>query len=78
MKPINTIEIINSCDTVARRCIEIAGTRHGGAWLFDKLMRTFSFDAVESVTFEVYINAPVMRKGTATIGRDGSLVMRTI
>ena len=79
MKYINTEALINSCDALGRRCIEIAGTRHGSSWLFDQLMRMFEqSDALEAVTIPVFINAPVMSKGEATIGRDGSLQMYTV
>ena len=73
----NTDEIIEACDKVARRCTMIAGGYHGSAWLFDKVMRAFDFEPCEAVTYEVYINAPVMRPGEITIHRDGNLEMRT-
>lgn len=79
MTNINTSNLIQSCDTLSRRCSQIADTYHGSSWLFDKLMRLFeSSEAIESVTIPVFINAPVMHKGEATIGRDGSLTMHTI
>lgn len=75
----NNIDIqnlITACDLVARRCTEIAGTHHGSAWLFDRLMRYFEREqSARAVTIPVFINAPAMRKGKATIGRDGSLTM---
>lgn len=79
MANINIPKLIESCDTIAKRTTSIAETRHGSAWLFDKLMRLFEGSpATVSVTIPVFINAPVMHKGEATIGRDGSLIMRTV
>lgn len=79
MTNINTSKLIQSCDTLSRRCSQIADTYHGSSWLFDKLMRLFeSSEAIESVTIPVFINAPVMHKGEATFGRDGSLTMYTV
>ena len=74
----NTAAIIEACDKVARRCITIGGKYHGSAWLFDQAMRAFDHKAIEAVTYEVYINAPVMKQGEATIHRDGRLEMRTV
>lgn len=73
----NTAKIIEACDTVERRCTEVAGKHHGSAWLFDKAMRAFDFKPTEAVTYEVFINAPVMKPGEITIHRDGRLEMRT-
>jgi len=79
MANINTIELINTCNILSHRCTRIAETQHGSAWLFDKLMRFFeSNPACEAITIPVFINAPVMNDGEATIGRDGSLIMRTV
>lgn len=78
MKGVNTAELIKACDTVAKRCTRIAGTNHGSAWLFDKLMRWFESSNCKAVTIPVFINEPVMSEGEAEIGRDGSLVMRTV
>lgn len=79
MTNINTLKLIESCDLLSRRCSQIADTHHGSSWLFDKLMRAFeSSEACVSITIPVFINAPVMSKGEATIGRDGSLSMHTV
>ena len=78
MNNINVQELIKACDTIAMRCTRIADTNHGSAWLFDKLMRWFESSNCESITIPVFINAPVMSEGEAEIGRDGSLVMRTV
>ena len=76
---INVSELIKACDKVAQRCIKIANTQHGSAWLFDKLMRYFESEiGAESVTIPIFINAPVMQYGVATIHRDGRLEMSTV
>ena len=69
--------LIDACDKVARRCTTICGGYHGSAWLFDNLARFFSNPgnhACVAITIPVYIN--LVGEGEATIGRDGSLVMR--
>ena len=79
MATINTSALIETCDTLARRCIKLADTYHGSAWLFDKLMRAFeNSPATVAITIPVYIGSPVMKPGEATICRDGSLQMHTI
>ena len=77
MTNINTTELINTCDRVAKVCIRIDDAFHSSSWLFDKLMRYFeSNEACVSVTIPVFLNAPVMCRGEATIGRDGSLILK--
>ena len=72
---INSSALAESCDLIAKRCITIANTRHGSAWLFDKLMRYFESEpAVVDVTIPVYIN--LIGAGEATINRDGHVTMR--
>ena len=72
----NTDSIITACDNIARHCTEIAGKHHGSVWLFNQVMRAFDFPAVESVTYQVFLNAPVMSYGTVTIHRDGMYQIR--
>ena len=73
------INIIKSAEKVAHRCTKIAGTYHGSTWLADKLIRYFDKEtSAESVTFEVFLNAPVMKNGKATIHRDRRLELRTV
>lgn len=72
----NTDSIIKACDHIARVCTTIGGGWHGSAWLFDKVMRAFDHKAVEAVTYECYLNAPVMRAGEVTIHRDGHYEIR--
>ena len=75
MTNVNVKELIKTCDAVERRCTKICGGMHRGSYLFDKLMRFFSSEpAAVSVTVPVYINC--VGNGEATIGRNGSLVMR--
>ena len=79
MKNINTDKLANTCDTIVKRCTEIAGTHNGSAWLFNNMIKIFkSSDAVVSVTISVFIDDPVMLPGEAVIGRDGSLRMYTV
>lgn len=79
MTTTNILKIFEATDKVAQRCIKIAGTQHGSVWLADKLIRFFDKEqAAESITFEVFFNAPVMKAGEVTIHRDGSMEMRTI
>lgn len=83
MKSINVSALIATTDTLARRCLEVAGHRVGYLntcpWLFDRLMRAFeSSEATVSITIPIYIGSPVMKPGEAEIGRDGSLRMWTV
>lgn len=76
---INIDGVINACETLAHRIITIGGERHGSAFIFDKCMRAFDCGMpAEAITFSVFINAPVMKDGEATIHRDGTLEMHTI
>ena len=77
MDNLDILAMIDASDKVARRCIEICGAHHGSAWLLSKSVRFFEREqAAQAVTIPVYINAPVMRPGEATIHRDGRLEMR--
>lgn len=76
MTNINTEKLITACDMVAQKCVTIGGKRHGSAWLFDQLMRAFTSPAVDSVTYSVYLNAPLMCEGEAEINRHGDLILR--
>lgn len=79
MTAINISGVINACDTLSHRIITVGGERRGSAFLFNKCMRAFDCKLpAEAVTFSVFINAPVMKDGEATIHRDGRLEMRTI
>ena len=76
---INIQELIKACDTVYHRTTKICGTHHGSSWLFDKLMRYFESEpSAVSVDIPIFLNAPIMRDGVATIGRDGSLTMAVL
>ena len=69
--------LMNACDKLVRRCTKIADTFHGSAWLYDKLMRYFEKEPSSvSITIPVTIN--LIGNGEATIGRNGSLVMRCV
>lgn len=75
MTNINTDKLIHSCVTLSHRICTIEGGFHSSSWIFDQCMRVF--DRVnlpaEAITFRVYLNAPVMKYGFATIHRDGSM-----
>lgn len=71
MKNVNIAGIITATDTIAYKSTTIGGKRHGASWLFDKVMRAFSCDMVEAVTYEVFLNAPIMKPAFATIHRNG-------
>lgn len=78
MTNIHIDKLINSCDTLAHRITTIGGEFHGASWIFNQCMRAFDNDALpaQAITFSVFINAPVMKAGEATIHRDGRLEMR--
>lgn len=77
---INTPKLIESCDLLASRIVMIGGEHHGSSFIFNQCMRLFDNKRLpaEAVTFSVFINAPVMKPGEATIYRDGRLEMHTI
>lgn len=79
MTQLNITAVADACDKLAHRIIEVEGTRHGAAFLFDQCMRAFDNKALpaNSITFSVFIDYPVMKPGEATIHRDGTLEMRT-
>lgn len=64
----------NACDKVANKITNLSST-----YLFNACMRAFTgTPKAEAVTFSVFINAPVMKWGEATIHRDGAVELRTI
>jgi hypothetical protein len=76
---IDVSAILKACDTLAQRVITVEGGCHGSTFLFDQCMRAFDAKLpAEAITFSVFINAPVMKNGVATIHRDGRLEMRTV
>jgi hypothetical protein len=76
---IDVSAILKACDTLAQRVITVEGGYHGSTFLFDQCMRAFDAKLpAEAITFSVFINAPVMKNGVATIHRDGRLEMRTV
>ena len=79
MTNINIDAIISACDTLARRVITVEGEYRGSSFLFNQCMRAFDAKLpAQAITFSVFIGAPVMAQGEATIHRDGRLYMRTI
>lgn len=79
MTNINIPGVIKACDSLAHRIITVEGKYHRSAFLFDQCMRAFDCERLpaNAITFSVFLNAPVMREGTATIYRDGQLVIQT-
>lgn len=76
---INIDNLISACETLSRRICSVEGTHHGSSWMFNQCMRAFeSHPAIQSITFSVFINAPVMKNGLATISRDGDLRMEVM
>ena len=79
MAPIDILALIKACDTLQSRTTYAEGCMHTSARCFDACMRAFDSELpAEAVTFQIFINAPVMKQGEATIHRDGRLEMRTI
>lgn len=77
MDDINILGLIDAAEKLSRRCVTICNSRHGSAWLLYKIVRFFEHEqAAQSITIPVFINAPVMHDGEATIYRDGALEMR--
>ena len=80
MIDIDIANVLKACDTLSQRIITIGGKYHGSAFIFDQCMRAFDCKSLpaQAVTFDIFINAPVMKPGRATIYRDGRLEMHTI
>lgn len=79
MTDINIPKIIDSCDLLQHRTCYVKGCMHSSVRCFDSLMRAFTGKpAAEAVTFKIFLNAPIMGYGEATIHRDGSMEMRTV
>lgn len=78
MHNINIDGVIKASETLYGRIIKIEGTKHGAARIFNQCMRAFDRQlGAEAITFSVYLNAPIMAAGFATIHKDGRLEMRT-
>jgi len=79
MTAINIERLIEACDTLQRRTTYAEGCMHTSARCFDACMRAFDCKALpaEAVTFRIFLNAPVLQYGEATIHRDGRMEMRT-
>ena len=71
--------LINSCNLLQMRTTAEPGYMHSSARCFDACMRVFdSKIPAESITFRIFLNAPVLKPGEATIYRDGHMEMRTV
>lgn len=78
MTTINIHGVIAACDTLQRRTVRADGCMHSSVRCFNACMRAFDCKLpAEAVTFRIYLNAPVMKYGEATIYRDGRMEMRT-
>lgn len=80
MAQINISAVIDACDSLSHKIVTVGGERRGSSFLFNQCMRAFDNKNLpaQSITFSVFLNAPVMRDGEATIDRDGNLTIRTI
>ena len=80
MTNINIEKLIEACDTLQRRTTYAKGCMHSSSKCFDACMRAFDKHDLpaEAVTFRIFLNAPVMKYGEATIHRDGRMEMRTV
>lgn len=75
---LDRIKLIETCDFISRITTEIGGMHHGSAWLWNQCMRAMDNSALpaQSITFSVFLNAPVMKPGEVTIYRDGTYEVR--
>lgn len=80
LENINIDGVYEACRLVDLRTINAKGYAHGRTFFYDQCMRAFDCKALpaEAITFSVYLNAPIMAAGEATIHRDGSFEMRTV
>jgi len=80
MADINIDGIINASDSLAHKIITIGGQRKGSSYIFNQCMRAFDHPALpaQSITFSVFLNAPVMKDAEATIDRAGNLTISLV
>lgn len=71
--------LIELCDKLQQVTIGTRGYMHSSCRCFDACMRAFDTDRLpaEAITFRVYFNVPVMKKGFARIHNDGTMQMWT-
>lgn len=76
MTNLDIAQVAEACDKLSRRVLPFhEGCISGSARIFDSCMRLFDAERpANSVTYRVFYGLPVMAEGTATIGRDGSLI----
>lgn len=78
MKEINIEKLIESCDKLQDRTIAKEGCMSSSVRCFDACMRSFdTTPPANNITFKIFLNAPVLKPGEATIYRDGRMEMRT-
>lgn len=80
MTQLNITAIIEACDSLAHKIITVGGEHHGSSFLFNQCMRAFDCKSLpaQAITFSVFLNAPLMCDGEATIDRDGHLTIRRV
>lgn len=79
MNNINIDRLIESCDTLQRRTCTAEGCMSSSVRCFDACMRAFDNALpAQAITFRVFLNAPVMKYGEATIYMDGHMEMHTV
>lgn len=79
MTTIDIDRLIDSCDALQRRTTAEPGYMHSSCRCFDACMRAFDCRVpAEAITFSIFLNAPVLKPGEATIYRDGHMEMRTV
>lgn len=78
MTSINIDRLLESCDQLQRRTCTAEGCMSSSVRCFNACMRAFDRKDLpaEAVTFRIFLNAPVMKYGEATIHRDGHMEMR--
>lgn len=77
MTNINIDKLLDNCQLLQNRTTYAEGCMHSSVRCFDACMRAFdSKPSAEAVTFRIYLNAPIMAYGEATIHRDGRMEMR--
>ena len=79
MTNIEIDRLIDSCVKLQRRTAPEPGYMHSSCRCFDACMRAFDCRVpAEAITFSIFLNAPVLKPGEATIYRDGHMEMKTV
>jgi hypothetical protein len=71
---INIDGIYEAVTKAQNRTVPADGCIHSSVRMYDACMRAFDrTPAAEAITFNVFLNAPIMGHGTITIHRDGQM-----